>query len=88
MYSANPNNSLADGSCCETESCSPCSPVLNFCFRDSGHSRGDTETCSLLSIFRNSPTVFFQPAAGAQVIPGVYTVSINSTTVVTEPIYL
>ena len=40
LYS-NPNNSLADGSCCE-DTCSSCNTILFFCFRDSLLPREDT----------------------------------------------
>ena len=74
MYTANPSNFLAtNGSCCEVD-CSVCSPVMRFCFRDSGHSHEDTETCSLESFIRNSESFFIRTANSAPVIPQVHTV--------------
>ena len=58
-------NTLADGSCCDSsclsdQSCcastnTTCSPTLRLCFRESQHPREDTESsCPLMEIQRNS----------------------------------
>ena len=55
-----PNNTLADGSCCDSsrgagggECCdNGCSPNTIFCFRESQHPTDDP-LCPLLEVFRN-----------------------------------
>lgn len=75
MYTANPSNTLAiNGSCCEAD-CSECSPVLRFCFRDSGHSHEDIETCSLGSLNRTSELFFVMSTSSAPIIRQIYSVS-------------
>lgn len=75
MYSATPNNYLAtDGVCCR-DNCGPCAPVLRFCFRESGHSHEDSETCTLGSFLRNTVSVHVQNSADSPRIPGPFTVS-------------
>lgn len=77
MYSASPNNYLAtDGVCCQ-DNCGPCAPVLRLCFRESGHSHADTETCTLGSFLRNSVSVHVQDSAGSPIIPSLFTVSMD-----------
>lgn len=58
-----PMNFLADGSCCDSNcaddvccaaSTSRCAPTLRLCFRETGHSRDDIESCPLLEVTRNT----------------------------------
>ena len=65
-----PNNTLADGSCCDSscgadggECCdNGCSPSIRFCFRESQHPTGDP-SCPLLEFVRSEAQaglVFFE----------------------------
>ena len=74
MYTANPDNTLANGSCCEAN-CLECRPLLKFCFRDSGHSHEDIQTCSLDSLIRTSESFFIRAPNSAPNILQIYHVS-------------
>ena len=74
LYS-NPNNSLANGSCC-VETCTACNTILNFCFRESHHDHEVTDfsTC-FLQMERDTPSLFTFLAASTPPLGLNFTVS-------------